>query len=244
MTFTSCTEEPEVTTGSIAGHVTESKNGAEPLSGVTVSILSSGQSTTTGSDGTFKFMDLQPGNYSIQFTKTGYTSTTRNVSVVAGLAVQCDVQLSAIIQEAEIEFNPSSLNFGTTLTDLSVTIKNNGNATAEWSLNLGNNPWLSASELAGSIQAGRTQSIIFSVDRNYLAEPKSVIVNFHAFGNSYPISISCAPRNAKSSMVVEPTELNFGNDVTEKTFTIRNTGNSELAWRASGISTPALTLSS
>lgn len=241
--FTACTEDPEVSTGGISGYVTESKGGVEPLAGVTVSIQTTGQSTTTGSDGTYSFTNLQPGSYSLQFTKTGYNTTMRNVNVVAGLAYQCDVQLSKVTAEAEIEINPSSLNFGTTQTDMSVTVKNNGNATAEWSLNLGNNTWLSASELGGSIQAGRTQSIIFTVDRNYLSEVKSVVVNFHAFGNSYPISISCAPRNTTSNMVIEPKDLNFGKESNQQNFTIRNTGKSELSWNVSGISTPALTLS-
>ncbi len=153
------------------------------------------------------------------------------------------MQLTAAAHEAEIEFNPSSLNFGTTLTDLSVTIKNNGNATAEWSLNLGNNSWLSASELAGSIQAGRTQSIIFTVDRNFLSEPKSTVINLHAFGNSYPLTISCAPGNATSEMTVDPKMIDFGANDTEKTLTIRNTGKGTLSWTATGITSNAVSLS-
>lgn len=241
--LTACTEDPEDAVGTITGYVTKAPSGTEPVAGVTVSILSTGQSTTTGSNGAFLFTDMQPGTYSLQFTKTGYTTNTRMVHVVAGEENHCDVQLSPVNETAEIVINPSSLNFGTTQTDMSVTIKNNGNATAEWSLDLGNNYWLSASQLSGSIQAGRTQSITFSVDRNYLAEVRSVIVNLHAFGNSYPISVSCAPRNSVSEMTISPTELNFGSNLTEQTFTIRNTGRAALNWTVSGLTSPALTLS-
>ena len=243
LSLTSCTEEPEESTGSITGYVTESGTGTEPISGVTVSILANGRSTTTGSDGTFSFTAMQPGQYSLQFSKTGYNTNTRTVNVVAGQENRCDIQLTKVNEVAEIVINPSSLNFGTTQTDMSVTIKNNGNTTAEWSLNLGNNPWLSASQLGGSIQAGRTQSITFSVDRNYISEPKTTVVNLQAFGNSYPLTISCAPRNISSNMVIEPTTLNFGSDLTQQTFTIRNTGNAPLTWRANNITTPALSLS-
>ena len=244
LAFTACTEDPEITTGAISGYVTESKSGVEPLGGVTVSILGSGQSTTTGSDGTYSFKDMQPGNYSLQFTKTGYNTNMRSVTVTSGMMSQCDIQLTKVTEEADIEVNPSSLNFGTTQTNLSLTIKNNGTAAANWSLDLGNNAWLSASELAGSIQAGRTQSIIFSVDRNYLSEVKTVVVNLHAFGNSYPVTVSCAPRSTSSNMLIEPTVLNFGNVLTEQSFSIRNTGKTELTWHVSEISTQALTLSS
>ncbi len=243
VSFISCSEEPEDSTGSITGYVTERNNGTEPLSGVTVTISSTGQSATTGNDGHYMFANLQPGNYSLQFSKSGYTTTTRNVLVVAGVEFKADVQLERRNETAEITINPSSLNFGTTQTDMSVTIRNNGNATAEWSIDLGNNPWLSASQLGGSIQANRTQSITFSVDRNYLSEIRTVVVNLQAFGNSYPITISCAPRNTASNMIIEPSVLNFGSEATQQTFTIRNTGTSVLTWHASGITNPALSLS-
>ena len=238
-----CTEEPTVTTGSISGIVMNASGGSDPISGVNVSIPVLGESTTTGSTGAFSFSDMQAGTYVLTFTKSGYVTEQRNVSVVAGKPATVNVQMKATEQKAEIEFNPSSLNFSTTLSDLSVTIKNNGNATAEWSLNLGNNPWLSVSEKAGSIQSGRTQSIVFSVDRNYLSEPKSTVVNLHAFGNSYPLTISCAPSNAKSEMTIEPKSIDFGSSDTEKSLTIRNTGTATLSWTASGLTESALSLS-
>ncbi|MDE5883127.1 MAG: carboxypeptidase regulatory-like domain-containing protein, partial [Muribaculaceae bacterium] len=244
LSLASCTEDPEVTTGSIIGTVTSSSGGTEPLAGVTVSINSTGQSTTTGSSGTFSFINLQAGSYSLQFSKSGYNTNSRTVNVVAGQSYQCDIQMSKVSQEANIEINPSSLNFGTTQTDLSVTIKNNGNTTADWSLELGNNHWLSVSQTGGSIQAGKTQSITFTVDRNYLSEAKTVVVNLQTFGNSYPIHISCSPKSTKSEMTIDPKELNFGSTLNEKTFTIRNTGKDALNWSASNIQSDAISLSS
>lgn len=238
-----CTEEPTVTTGSVSGLVLDASNGTEPLVGVTVSIPVLGESATTGSTGSFTFSDVESGTYILSFTKTGYITEQKNVSVVAGKSSSVSVQMKPTEKKAEIEFNPSSLNFGTNQTDLSVTIKNNGNATAEWSLNLGNNNWLSVSEMAGSIQSGRTQSIVFTVDRNYLSEPKSVVINLHAFGNSYPLTISCAPNNAKSEMTIDLKSLDFGSIETEKSLTIRNTGKATLTWTASGITENAITLS-
>ncbi|MDE6696378.1 MAG: carboxypeptidase-like regulatory domain-containing protein, partial [Muribaculaceae bacterium] len=241
--MSACTEEPTVTTGSISGLVTDATDGTEPIAGVNVTIPVLGESTTTGINGTFTFTDVESGNYTLVFTKSGYITEQKNASVVAGKSSAVNVQMKATEKKAEIEFNPSSLNFSTNLSDLSVTIKNNGNSTAEWSLNLGNNPWLSVSEKAGSIQAGRTQSIVFTVDRNFLSEPKSTVVNLHAFGNSYPLTISCAPSNAKSEMTIDPKSIDFGTTDTEKSITIRNTGTATLSWTATGITENAISLS-
>ncbi len=241
--MSACTEEPTVTTGSISGFVTDASAGTEPLVGVNVTIPVLGESTTTGSNGTFTFTDVESGNYTLVFTKSGYITEQKNASVVADKTSSVKVQRKATKKKAEIEIIPTPLNFGTSLSDLSVTIKNNGNTTAEWSLNLGNNNWLSVSEKAGSIQAGRTQSIVFTVDRNFLSEPKSTVINLHAFGNSYPLTVSCAPTNAKSEMTIEPKSIDFGSNDTEKSFTIRNTGNATLSWTASGITESAISLS-
>ena len=243
-TLTSCTEEPTETTGTITGLVTDASDGVTPLVGVNVSIPSLGESTTTGNNGTFTFTDVESGSHILLFSKNGYTSEQKTAQVVAGKSNSINVQMQATEKKAEIEFNPSSLNFGTNQTDLSVTIKNNGNTTAEWSINLGNNTnWLSVSEMAGSIQSGRTQSLIFTVNRNYLAEPKSVVVNLHAFGNSYPLTISCAPGTAKSEMSIDPKTLDFGSNDTEKNITIRNTGTTPLNWTATDLTESALSLS-
>ena len=120
----SCTEEERDYTGNIQGIVTESGT-TNPISGVQVSVVDLGTSTTTGSDGQFRFSDLEAKNYQLQFKKTGYVTNTRNVNVVVGETAKCDMQLEKEKEEAEIEITPSTLNFGTTQTELSVTVTNN-----------------------------------------------------------------------------------------------------------------------
>jgi hypothetical protein len=239
----SCTKDPEVLTGDIVGLVTEKNSGTTPLSGVQVSIVSSGLSTSTGSDGKFSFTQLEAGSYKLQFLKEGYKSDTKIVTVISGQVANADMQLTAEEKEALIVINPSSLNFGTTQTELSVNIKNNGNTKTDWSLDLGENAWLSASPTAGQIDANKQQSIVFSVNRDKISETKSTVVNFSAFGNSFPITISCAPKNAKSYMVVEPATLEFGKELKELDLTIKNTGNAPLNWNIAGITEEALSVS-
>ena len=232
----SCTKEPEVMTGDIMGVVTESGSGTTLLSGVTVSIVSNGKSTTTGSNGQFLFAALEPKTYSLQFVKDGYVSDTRYVTVIAGEEAKCDMQLVPEKNDANIKITPTSLNFGITQTQLSITITNNGNTETEWTLDLGGVSWLEADQISGRIASKKTQSVVFKVDREKLGKVESVIVKLYAFGNSYPISVSCAPENAKSDMYVSPLTLNFSDVALELPLTITNRGTAELNWTLTDLS--------
>lgn len=243
LSLSSCTEEEEITQGDIVGVVTDAVNGTQPLSGVQVSILPNGASTSTGSDGKFSFPQLKAGEYKIQFMKEGYETNTKSVTVVPGQVSNADIQLTAVMQDALIQITPSTLNFGTTQNELSVKIQNNGNTSTDWSLDLGSHTWIIANPIAGQIEANKQQSIIFTVDRDKLTEAQTVIIKLSAFGNSFPINVSCAPKNAQSYMSVEPEILDFGNDVQELPLTIKNTGNSTLNWSITSPSEPAITLS-
>lgn len=237
-----CTEEQVETTGSIYGIVNDATNG-EPVPMAHVSLNPGGKATNTGSDGRYEFLNMEPGQYTIQISKSGYVTNTKQITVVAGQQASGDMLLTSEHQEADIRIDPTSLNFGTTQDELVVTLTNQGNAATDWALELGENPWLSASLLSGNIAAGKTQSIIFSVDRDKLSETKNEKISLSAFGNSYTISVSCAPVNAKSEMSVTPTELDFGAGETEKAITIKNTGNAILNWNVSGITEACLSVS-
>lgn len=242
--LTACTKDPVDVTGTIAGIVTEqSVSSTEPLAGVTVSITSLGKSTITGSDGSFTFGDIVPDSYALSFAKSGYVSDTHTVTVVAGQTAKCDMTLARTADNALISISPATLNFGTTQTEMTVTIANNGNSQTSWSLDLGNNAWLSASPKSGRLAAGSTQAIVLSVDRSLLSDAKSVIVNVAAYGSSFPISVSCAPRNATPEMAVSPTAIEFGAFATEQPLTIRNTGNGTLAWSIANSTSPAISFS-
>jgi len=65
-----CTKPEE--TGTIYGTVTDFATG-EPLKNVNVRIRPSGETTQTGSDGTYMFQDLRPGKYSLFLSKADYS---------------------------------------------------------------------------------------------------------------------------------------------------------------------------
>ena len=238
-----CTSSEEDTTGSIYGKVTDNKNG-EVLQGVTITLTPGGLARTTGSDGTYEFLGLEAQQYQVQAQKAGYTTNTKSVNVLAGPATSGDIHLTPEKKDAEITITPSSLNFGTTQEEMSVTVTNNGNTETEWTLELGSNSWLSANPKAGRIGSNKTQSIVFSVNRDKLGETKSVVVNLSAFGNSFPISVSCSPKGEKKTeMSVSPTTLDFGDTAQEQTLEIKNTGEVNLDWKIKGITSDCITVS-
>lgn len=240
--LTSCTKDIIETTGSVYGIVNDANSG-EPVSVAHVMLNPGGRATNTGSDGRYEFSDLNPGQYSLQISKSGYITNSKQITIVAGKQASGDMLLTPEQKQAEIEIEPSILNFGTTQDELSVTITNRGNTATEWSLNLGENSWLTASPSSGNIAAGKTQSIVFTVNRNKLTETKNIKVSLAAFGNSYTISVTCAPQNAKSEMSVTPTVLDFGETQNEKIVTIRNTGNASLSWNITDILEECISLS-
>ena len=237
-----CTSSEEEIIGSIYGKVTDSKNG-KVLQGVTITLIPGGLSRTTGSDGTYEFLDLEAKQYQVQAQKMGYVTDTKSVNVLVGQAASGDMRLTPEKKDAEITITPSSLNFGTTQEEMSVTITNNGNTETEWTLELGSNSWLSANPKAGRIGSNKTQSIVFSANRDKLGESKSVVVNLSAFGNSFPISISCSPKDDKKpEMSVSPTTLDFGDTAQEQTLEIKNTGEANLNWKIEGITSDCITV--
>ena len=76
LAFVSCSKDEVVTTGTIAGLVTDFANPNQPISGATVVLSSKGLTKTTGSDGRFEFQDLEPGTYTLQVQANGYQTTT------------------------------------------------------------------------------------------------------------------------------------------------------------------------
>ena len=62
----------------ITGTITDAKSGNAPLSGVTVSI--SAGTTTSGEDGKYVLDNLVVDNYTVTFSKAGYTTITRTVN--------------------------------------------------------------------------------------------------------------------------------------------------------------------
>lgn len=87
-----CTERMVEVEGSLYGTVRDAETG-EPLSNCNVLLNSLGLATTTGSDGSFHFANLEGGEYSIQVSKNEYTPNTKNITIFPGNESRADILL-------------------------------------------------------------------------------------------------------------------------------------------------------
>lgn len=91
-----CTRPEE--TGTIYGTVTDFATG-EPIKNVNVKLRPSGETTLTGSDGTYMFQDLKPGEYSLFLSKADYSDKDDDyiIELEAGKNFRRDVQMKKTI---------------------------------------------------------------------------------------------------------------------------------------------------
>ena len=76
----------DITTGTVTGTVTNVGTGAT-LSNATVAVNGTSIRTTTNSDGNFTLSGVTPGPRTLAISASGFTSTTRAVTVVAGTSI-------------------------------------------------------------------------------------------------------------------------------------------------------------
>ncbi|MDE5571849.1 MAG: carboxypeptidase-like regulatory domain-containing protein, partial [Prevotella sp.] len=105
----SCASDIVDMTGSIKGTVKDASNNAG-VEGCLVTLTPTNRSTTTNVGGTFLFEELENNTYSLTFTKDGYESQTKDLTVTTGKVANVDIQLKKASQA--ISVNPESLDFG------------------------------------------------------------------------------------------------------------------------------------
>ena len=89
----------QISTGSIYGKIVDG-SGA-PLSGVTVSATAGGGHLTfvTSSDGSFRFLRLPPGRYTVKAELSGFGTVSRSVEVNVGANSEIEIPLSQQVTE-------------------------------------------------------------------------------------------------------------------------------------------------
>ncbi len=171
--FVSCTEEVDEP-GSIYGVVTDKATG-EPIRSAGVELSPTGAKTITGSEGQFEFTQLNPGQYTLLITKTGYTDYASSaIQVTTGQQTKTDVQIEQlppalkVVNDSREEI--SELDFGSAEADVarSFNIFNDGVESLEWEI-VKTADWIKEiSKTSGILQAGGTQAIIIAIDRTLL----------------------------------------------------------------------------
>jgi hypothetical protein len=174
-----CKKEEKELPGSIYGVITDKATG-EPVRAAGVQ-LSSGETTVTGNEGQYEFAELEAKKYSITVNKTGYTTLTNfEITVEAGKTVKGDVQIEKlpaalrIVNDSRTDID--KVDFGNALSDItrSFNIFNDSPEPFEWEITT-TALWISSiSKTNGILNAGKTQGIIITIDRDSLIDGQNI----------------------------------------------------------------------
>lgn len=175
--FAACAEDlkDEIPVGRISGSVSD-KNTGEPVATVNATLSPGGNATVTGSDGSFEFIDLSPGEYTVNINKEGYNGNNKTVTVVAGQTTQAHLLIDRI--PAVITADRTELDFGEnySVNTLSFNIVNNNYEKLSWEM-VNNCGWITdVSPKSGSLDYGKTGTIIVKIDRDLLSDGDNTTV--------------------------------------------------------------------
>lgn len=174
--FVACDDiNEEIPVGRISGSVSDKTTG-EPVATVSATLSPGGNSTVTGSDGSFEFIDLGPGEYTININKEGYNPNNKKVTVTAGQTTQTHLLIERI--PAVITADRTELDFGDnySVNTLSFNIVNNNYEKLSWEM-INNCGWITdVSPKSGTLAHGKTGTIIVKIDRELLADGNNTTV--------------------------------------------------------------------
>lgn len=152
-------------TGNLVGVVRDARSN-EPVSGASVTLTPSGKSCTTGQDGRYEFIGIDPGTYHVQVTKANYQSDNKTATVNnQGATTTVDFQLTPAI--GVLQCAPTLLDFGHDVTTLPIEISNTGVAVLKWQL-AENAAWLSCNPVSGITNPNEKSTVVVTVDRKGL----------------------------------------------------------------------------
>ena len=157
-----------------------------------VSIETTSGTITTETGYTVIFVnraDLSAGTYSgaVSFTSNGGNQT---------------VSITVSVEEANLSITPTSLEFGSSDSELELYITNNGSSTVQWQLTPTTN-WISANPDNGSVAVTPVSSIV-TVDRSQLSlgdHDGNVILSYSGNSTTIPVTVSV------TSAILESPEL-------------------------------------
>ena len=92
--ISSCARDIIDLTCTIEGIVKDQTTGA-PLSNCEILLTPTNKTITTSRDGIYSFTDLDPGEYSLTFNKSGYITDARNVTAKTGQTTKLEMLLQA-----------------------------------------------------------------------------------------------------------------------------------------------------
>lgn len=162
--------------GSIYGVITDFATG-NPVQNANVQLRPSGETTLTGYDGMYEFIDIQDGDYSITVSKAEYTNLIDDyvIEVKDGRRMRRDVQIKkkpTFIRITDSNGNDiSTLDFGSDAAVItkSFNIFNNGTVAIHCQMVYSCSWIYSVSSVPDEIVPGQTVPVTVSINRSFLS---------------------------------------------------------------------------
>lgn len=127
-----------------------------------------------------------------------------------------------------MSITPTTIDFGHESTELPLTVRNTGATELTYTVSGISTSYITVSPMEGNIPVGGNQVLQVKLDRETM--PENTNTTFIISDGIKQEVIAVKATKAASKMTVSPLSLDFGEDATEKTFTISNVGTAELTW--------------
>lgn len=185
-----CSEDETPGFGSVYGIVTDADT-HQPVYGASVTLSPGNLSTTTGDDGHFEFTELEAGQYKLQIQASGYQTNSRQLQVNAGGRTTGDMILSPETATAGIRLSSNILDFDTSYSELTLSIRNTGNAgTVSWYISGLDVSWLTISPMRGETAMGQSSEVKAKIDRAAIASSQTTYFLVNAAGGSQSVTVN------------------------------------------------------
>lgn len=213
--------------GSIYGVVTDFATG-DPVKNANVQLRPSGETTLTGYDGMYEFLDILDGNYSITVSKAEYTDLIDDyvIDVKNGRRIRRDVQIEK--QPSALRIVDSngddilSLDFGAEqdVTSRTFSIFNDSPQSLTWWVEENCN-WIVevksmiSDNQSGRLEAGRQEPIKVTIDRSLVGTGlKTYILNINSDNGSRELTITAGEEVRLPSLTTQQVSNVTSNSVT------------------------------
>ena len=98
----------QTATGNVYGKVVDQSGAVLPGASVTISGEAGSRTSVTGSDGTFRFLNLDPSEYTVSVAMPGFGTANRKITVQTGLSATLDVAMKVGGQAETVEVTAES----------------------------------------------------------------------------------------------------------------------------------------
>ena len=92
----------QTASGNVYGKVVDQSGAVLPGASVTISGEAGSRSSVTGADGTFRFLNLDPNDYTVTVNLSGFGSANRRITVQTGLSATLDIAKAQVARSLPV----------------------------------------------------------------------------------------------------------------------------------------------